>query len=191
MNDQNLDRAFPPLPLFRRRIRADRWAARQNDLLRARLADALRRSGRYLVVSNMRVALTAESRRLVRRASGGYLGVSLPHGGDLPSGGAVVDMVVIDESYAWAGAYAFCWRGAQSALVRRHVETALRRIELVLRSHLRSLGYPVSTATVGIIDGGAEADQADDLTISLSEIGDHFDLPLRILDPRWVKPTAG
>lgn len=166
--------SFPP---ERRRIRLDRHAARQNDLLRTGLAKVLRRSGRYLVVSNMPVPVTAQARRLVRRARGRYLGLSLTAGGEAPSDDVVVDMVVVDAVQGWAGAYAFRWKGAQSPLARRYAETDLRSVELVLKSYLRSCGHPISTVTVGIVDGGADPEQADDLTISLPEIEDHFDLP--------------
>jgi hypothetical protein len=166
--------SFPP---ERRRLRVDRHAARQNDLLRASLAKMLSRSGRYLVVSNMPVPVTDQARQLVRRARGRYLGLSLTADGEAASGDVVVDMVVVDAVQGWAGAYAFRWKGAQSPLVRRHAETDLRSVELVLKSYLRSCGHPISTVTVGIVDGGADPEQADDLTISLPEIEYHFDLP--------------
>jgi hypothetical protein len=168
------------LPPTRRRIRIDVRAARRNDLLRARLADLLRGSGRYAVRRNVRVPLTAESRRWVRRAKGAYVGASLPCG-DGTAESTVIDMVVIDERNGWAGGYAFCWGGSHSSRARRRIAGDLRAAELVLRAYLaRSSASPIATATVGIIDGAANGSESDDLTIALNEIADHFDVPFAL-----------
>jgi hypothetical protein len=176
------------LPPTRRRIRIDIRAARRNDLLRARLADALRGSGRYAVRWNVRVPMTAESRRWVRRAKGAYIGASLPCG-DGTAECTVIDMVVIDERNGWAGGYAFCWGGSHSSRARRRIAGDLRAAELVLRAYLArsSASKCIATVTVGIIDGAANNSESDDLTVSLDEIADHFDirfLPANATSPR-------
>ncbi len=51
------------LPSNRRSIRVQCHDARQNDLLRTDLSDALHRSGGYLVVRNMQGPLTTEAKR--------------------------------------------------------------------------------------------------------------------------------
>jgi hypothetical protein len=177
------------LPTTRRRIRLDVRAARRNDLLRTRLTDALRGSGRYAVRRNVRVPLSAESRRWVRRAKGAYIGASLPCG-DGAGESTRVDMLVIDERNGWAGGYTFCWGGSHSLRARRRIARDLRAVELVLRDYLsRSLApIDVATVTVGIIDGAANNSESDDLTISLDEIPDHFDIrcipPANAASPR-------
>jgi len=165
--------AFPPT---RRRIRIDVRAARRNDLLRARLTDALRGS-RYAVRRNVRVPLSAESRRWVRRAKGAYIGASLPCG-DGTAESTVIDMIVIDERNGWAGGYGFCWGGSHSSRARRRIAGDLRAAELVLRAYLArsSASKDIAAVTVGIIDGAANNSESDDLTISLDEIADHFDI---------------
>ncbi|MFB9268028.1 hypothetical protein ACFFWD_33675 [Bradyrhizobium erythrophlei] len=170
------------VPATRRRVRIDARAARRNDLLRAQLAQALRGSGRYAVRQNVRVPLTAESRRRVHRAKGAYIGGSLPCGDDAGES-ALVDMVVIDACNGWVGGYAFCWGGSHSARARRRIAGELRAVELVLRAHVArsSASKDIATATVGIIDGAADNSESDDLTISLDEIADHFDI--RFLSP--------
>lgn len=165
------------LPMTQRKFRRDMRAARRDDLLRTRLAGALRASGRYAVRRDVRVPLSAESRRWVRQANGAYLGVSLPCG-DHAAERTLVDMVVIDQRNGWAGGYSFCWGGSQSSRARRRIARDLRAVELVLSDYLfRALApVDVATVTVGIIDGAANNSDLDDLTISLNEIPDHFDI---------------
>lgn len=182
---------LPALPPARRRIRPTPTAGRRNDLVRRTVCAALRASGRYEVISNLRVPVTETAREMVRRAAGGYLGVSLPADG--PAEEVVADIVVVDEKAAWAGAYAFCRSDAQSPLARRRVEQDLRGVELVLRSHLnRLLGIEIGTVVVGIIDETADAEHADDLTISAAEIAAHFDVPYGDPDNEtFAMPVAG
>lgn len=165
------------LPPRRRRTRIDVRAARRNDLLRLRLADALRGSGSYTVRRNVRVPLTAESRRCVRLARGAYIGASLPCG-DRAAENTLIDMIVIDERNGWAGGYNFCWGGSHSSRARRRIAGELRAVELVLRAFLaRSAALKrIATVTVGIIDGAASSSETDDLTITLDEIADHFSI---------------
>ena len=176
MNEDDMPTKLPALPPARRRIGPTPTAARRNDLIRRSVVAALRASGRYEVITNFKVPVTRDARDTVRRAAGGYVGISLPADG--PCEEITVDMVVVDENEAWAGAYAFCRRGAQSPLARRRIEQDLRGVELVLRSHLsRLLDTKLCTVVVGIIDGSVDPEHADDLTISASEIAAHFEVP--------------
>jgi hypothetical protein len=89
-------------------------------------------------------------------------------------------MVVMDERNSWAGGYAFCWGRSLSSRARRRIETELRVTELVLRAYLvRSAASNIATVTVGIVNGAADSDESDDLTVSLAEIADHFDIRFR------------
>jgi hypothetical protein len=142
----------------------------------AATGSALRASGKYTIRCNVRVPLTTECRRWVHRAQGAYLGASLPCG-DGTTEGTIVDMVVIDKCNSWAGGYAFCWGGSHSSRTRRRIAGELRAAELVLRAHFtRFLASNIATVTVGIIDGAADGSRSDDLTISLHEIADHFNI---------------
>jgi hypothetical protein len=175
MNEDDKPTKLPALPPERRSIRRAPTAARRNDLIRRSVVAALRASGRYEVITNLKVPVTRDARDTVRRAAGGYVGISLPADG--PCEEITVDMVVVDENEAWAGAYAFCRRGAQSPLARRRVEEDLRAAELVLRAHLaRLLRLDFRTVVVGIIDQSADPEHVDDLTIPASEISDHFEI---------------
>jgi hypothetical protein len=42
----------------------------------------------------------------------------------------------------------------------------------------------ISTVTIGVIDGGVDANSADDVTIALSEVADHFDIDFSPVLPR-------
>lgn len=183
-------RRLPPLPPPRRRTRATRNLARRNDLLRRGVLAALGCSGRYSVVANARIPVPETARAAVRRANGGYVAASFPIEGCCET--VVVDMVVVDERNAWAGAYAFCRYGAQSSLARRRVEDDLRAAELVLRAHLtRLLDVDVRTVVVGIIDNSADPEHADDLTISASEISDHFEIDFVDPEAALGRPPEG
>jgi hypothetical protein len=178
---------LPPLPPSRRRIPAARNPGRRNDVLRRGVLEALRRSGRYSVIANARVPVSETARATVRRAGGGYVAAALPLEGSLDT--VVVDLVVVDERNGWAGAYAFCRRGAQSPLARRRIEEDLRAAELVLRAHLdQILPVPIKTVTVGIIDGSADPDQADDLTVAACEIADLFEIDFENPEPESFDP---
>ncbi|WP_334503190.1 hypothetical protein [Bradyrhizobium sp. AZCC 1678] len=124
--------------------------------------------------------MTAESRRWVRWAKGAYIGTSLPCG-DAAAESTLVDMVVIDERNGWAGGYAFCWGGSHSSRARRRIARDLLAVELVLRAYLArsSASKDIAAVTVGIIDGAAHIAESDDLTLSLDEIADHFDIRCR------------
>jgi hypothetical protein len=165
--------ALPPL---RRRLVHGRHPARRNDLLRRGLVAALRQSGRYSVFTNASVPVPDTARAAVRRAAGGYLAASLPLEGHRFDT-VVLDLLVVDERNGWAGAYAFCRHGAPSNLRRSRIEDDLRAAELVLRAHLaRMVPVHIKTVTVGVIDGSADPEQADDLTIAACEIASHFEI---------------
>jgi hypothetical protein len=184
------ERLFPPLPPPRRRIPTAQHPGRRNDVLRRGVLEALRASGRYSVIANARVPVTEPARAAVRRAGGGYVAAALPIEGTRET--VVVDLVVVDESAGWAGAYSFCRRGAQSPLARRRIEEDLRAAELVLRAHLnRILPAPIKTVTVGIIDGSADPEQTDDITIAACEIADLFEIEFDNPDPESLDPDDG
>jgi len=167
-------RSLPRLPPARRQIGGGRNPGRRNDVLRRGVLDALRGSGRYSVVANARIPVSEAARAAVRRANGGYLAASLPADG---AGETMTVDLVIDASNRWAGAFAFCGRGAQSTLARRRIADDLRAAELMLRAHLvASLAVPIETVTVGIIDGSADPEDSDDITIAASEIADRFEI---------------
>lgn len=90
-----------------------------------RVLAALRRSGRYSVVTNMRVPVPEEAREAVRH---GRRSVATQARCET----VVIDMVVVDAPNGWAGGYAFCSPGAQSLRARHRIEEDLRAAELVL-----------------------------------------------------------
>lgn len=146
-------------------------AARRNDLLRRGVLAALRRSGRYSVVTNMRVRVPEAAREAVRRGRRSLAA-------EARSDTVVIEMVVVDARHGWAGGYAFCSPGAQSPRTRRRIEEDLRAAELVLGAHVsRVLSRGIDTVTVGIIDGSADSEEGDDLTIAASEIAESFEVP--------------
>ena len=165
----------PPLPPRRRGVHGGDDPGRRNDLLRRAVMSALRTSGRYFVVANARLPVTERARTLVKRAGGSFIAASLPIDG--PSETVTVDLLVVDAQNRWGGAYAFCRPGAQTHLARTRIAADLRAAELVLRDHVEArFGVGIDTVTVAIIDGSAEADRTDDLTLTRDEIADHFEI---------------
>ncbi|MDT4738417.1 hypothetical protein [Bradyrhizobium sp. WYCCWR 12699] len=174
-------RSLPRLPPARRKTGSARHPGRCNDILRRGVLAALRASGRYAVFANARIPISDAARAAVRRANGAYVSASFPVDGARET--VTVDLVV-DAANGWAGAFAFCGRGAHSTLARRKIAADLRAAELLLCSHLAaSLGVPVKTVTVGIIDHAADPDDSDDITIAPSEISDRFDIFFPISNP--------
>lgn len=175
-----MEKSRPPLPPPRRRIPAALNPRRRNDLLRRGVLESLRRSGHYSVIANARIPVPESARAAVRRAGGGYVAASLPVEGCCET---VTFDLVVDERNRWAGAFAFCRRGAQSPLARRRIEDDLRAAELVLRAHLvAALAVPIETVIVGIIDGSADPEQADDITIAACEIEGSFGIVFPVLE---------
>lgn len=163
--------SVPDLPPARHQPRPCAEAARRNDLLRRGVLAALRRSGRYSVVTNMRVPVPEEAREAVRRGRRSLAA-------EARSATVVIDMVVVDARHGWAGGYSFCSTGAQSPRTRRRIEEDLRAAELVLGAHVsRVLSRAIDTVTVGIIDGSAGPEEGDDLTIAASELAESFEVP--------------
>lgn len=158
------------------RFRRDRHASRNNHELEQQLLLMLRQCPRYSVRRNVNIPVSWEAQTLVRRTYGAYLGLSLPFD---PSGKYVnAELLLVHEANDWAGAYGFCWAGSRSPCGRRRLARDMRELELVLKSYMNGGGPSrIETVTVGIIDGAANACETDDLTISIEEISDHFDLP--------------
>jgi hypothetical protein len=176
-------RATAKNSMHRGRWRVSADAVRMNHDLDVQLNVALRADGRYRIFRNQRISVDAKCWTAVRTAHGGYVGISIPS----PATGekVIVEMVVVDQCASWAGAYCFCWQGSRSHRARRRLVVHLRAVELVLKSHLlRSVTMDISTVTIGVIDGGVDANSADDVTIALSEVADHFDIDFSPVLPR-------
>jgi hypothetical protein len=178
---------LPALPPPRRGIRPSPEAARRNDLMRRAVVGALRASRRYDVITNLQVPVPQAAREAVRLAHGRYIAASLPIDGACTQ--VTAELVVVDGSEAWAGAYVFCRDHAQSPRARRCVEEDLRSVELVLAAHVSGLlGTQINTVVAGIIDGTADPETSDDLTISLSEIAAHFEVPFGVPEDESLRP---
>ena len=88
------------------RRKPDCEAVRLNYFLERKLVAALQQDPRYVIKRNVIIPTTPESRIVVRRANGGYIGMSLPSDGDVNLT-TNVEMLVVDTTNGWAGAYCF------------------------------------------------------------------------------------
>jgi hypothetical protein len=95
-------------------------AVRLNYFLERKLVAALQQDPRYMIRRNVTVPATAELRIVVRRANGGYIGMSLRPDGDVNLT-TNVEMLVVDTTNGWAGAYCFCWSDSRSPRARRRL----------------------------------------------------------------------
>ena len=77
-----------------------------------------------MIKRNVTVPTTPESRIVARRANGGYIGMSLRSDGDVNLT-TNVEMLVVDTTNGWAGAYCFCWSDSRSPRARRRLAREL------------------------------------------------------------------
>lgn len=147
---------------------------RRLDVFRDGISSAIQRSGRFQVRRNETVRLSTDAIRLIKKAKGSYLGLSLPSSPDCPIHTSL-DLLLIDEREQWAGGFVFTFKRARSPRANRRIERDIRAAELVLRAHVRSAGWKsIGTVTVGIIADEPTSDFADDLIVSAKELEDRL-----------------
>jgi hypothetical protein len=120
------------------RRKPDCEAVRLNYFLERKLVTALQQDPRYVIKGNVSIPTTPASRIAVRRANGGYIGMSLRSDGDANSI-TNVEMLVVDTTNGWAGAYCFCWSDSRSPRARRRLTLSMAATS-VTRTSSRSSG---------------------------------------------------
>ncbi len=106
------------------RRKPDCEAVRLNYFLDRKLVAALQQDQRCVIKRNVTIPTTPESRIVVRRANGGYIGTSLRSDGDVNLT-TNAEMLVVDTTSGCAGACCFCRSDSRSPRARRRLAREL------------------------------------------------------------------
>ena len=166
---------------------------RHGHLLELGIVTALRASGRFEVLTNVVVPITAAADSIVASNPAETLErISLRY--DAPTVRTVnMDFVVVDAEAGWAGAYD-CKRG-NGALTQRLLRPLVRDVEcagLLLRSFLRDRGYTtIDRVAVGLVDIYGSSGAPEQLVVNLADLDAHFGVPVTsVLDAMNSRLTA-
>lgn len=153
---------------------------RHGILLERAFVEALQASGRYEVLHNPCIPITAAADGLVGSNSAPNLArIHLRY--DQPAARSVnQDMVVIDVAAGWAGAYSVKRGGGDMGpRLRKPLERDVASVRLLLRSYLRDQGYStVDTVTSACIDWFGGAGLPPHLTLLGPDVDTHFGVPV-------------
>lgn len=153
---------------------------RHGILLEKAFVEALQASGRFEVLHNCIIPITAAADGLVASNTAESLArLSLRY--DQPAIRSVnQDLVVIDTRAGWAGAYSVKRGGGDMGpRLRKPLERDVASVRLLLRSYLRDLGYStIDTTTSACIDYFGAAGLPPHLTVQGSDVDAHFGVPL-------------
>ncbi|MGU3451920.1 hypothetical protein [Methylobacterium sp. 391_Methyba4] len=153
---------------------------RHGILLEKAFEEALRASGRFEVLHNPTIPITAAADGLVASNTAESLArLSLRY--DQPAVRSVnQDLVVIDIASGWAGAYSIKRGGGDMGpRLRKPLERDVASVRLLLRSYLRDQGYTtIDTVTSACIDWFGAAGLPPHLTVHGPDVDAHFGVPV-------------
>ncbi|WP_345818969.1 hypothetical protein ABC766_16205 [Methylobacterium fujisawaense] len=153
---------------------------RHGILLEKAFVEALKASGRFEVLHNPTIPITASADGLVSSNTAECLArLSLRY--DQPAVRSVnQDLVVIDVAAGWAGAYAVKRGGGDMGpRLRKPLERDVASVRLLLRSYLRDQSYStIDTTTSACIDWFGAAGLPPHLTVQGPDVDAHFGVPV-------------
>jgi hypothetical protein len=153
---------------------------RHGILLEKAFVEALQASGRFEVLHNPTIPITAAADGLVVSNTAESLArISLRY--DQPANRSVnQDLVVIDTAAGWAGAYSVKRGGGDMGpRLRKPLERDVAAVRLLLRSYLRDQGYStIDTTTSACIDWFGAAGLPPHLTVHGPDVDAHFGVPV-------------
>ena len=153
---------------------------RHGILLEKAFVEALQTSGRFEVLHNPTIPITAAADGLVVSNTAESLArISLRY--DQPTNRSVnQDLVVIDTAAGWAGAYSVKRGGGDMGpRLRKPLERDVAAVRLLLRSYLRDQGYTtIDTTTSACIDWFGAAGLPPHLTVHGPDVDTHFGVPV-------------
>jgi hypothetical protein len=154
---------------------------RHGLLLERAFVEALEASGRFEVLHNHAIGLTAAADSVAAANSPENLArIALRY--DQPTVRTIYqDLVVIDAEAGWAGAYSVKRGGGDMGpRLRKPLERDVAAVRLLLRAHLRDQGYDtVDLVTSACIDWFGSAGLPPHLTVLGTEVDQHFGAPVR------------
>jgi hypothetical protein len=144
------------------------------------VAAALKKSGRYIVMSNVSIPITQQAMDLLAQSGDRDL-AEIRLNVDSPSDRMMeVDLVVVDLQASLAGGWEVKRGNGETELrKRRLIELDLRAVRLVLASYLSKCGYHgIKTVMTGIIDYYGKSKFSEALTITRMTIDERFGVPV-------------
>lgn len=153
---------------------------RHGILLEKAFVEALESSGRFEVLHNPIIPITAAADGLLGSNTAESLArLNLRY--DQPAVRSVnQDLVVIDASCGWAGAYSIKRGGGDMGpRLRKPLERDVASVRLLLRAYLRDQGYStVDVTTSACIDWFGAAGLPPHLTVQGPDVDAHFGVPV-------------
>lgn len=153
---------------------------RHGILLEKAFVEALKASGRYEVLHNPTIPITAAADGLVASNTAESLArLNLRY--DQAAVRVVnQDIVVVDVAAGWAGAYSIKRGGGDMGpRLRKPLERDVAAVRLLLRSYLRDHGYStVDVCTSACIDWFGAAGLPAHLTVPGTDVDAHFGVPV-------------
>ena len=153
---------------------------RHGILIEKAVFEALSASGRYEVLHNATIPITAAADGLVASNTAESLArLNLRY--DQPAARSVNhDLIVIDVAAGWAGAYSVKrGNGDMGPRLRKPLERDVASVRLLLRSFLRDQGYStIDVVTSACIDWFGNAGLPPHLTVQGPDVDAHFGVPV-------------
>ena len=154
---------------------------RHGLLLETAIAEALKASDRFIVLTNVSLPLTKGAKQLLAARNPDENLAKIKLAADLEADGIVkVDLVVVDPDTGWAGAYEVKrGNGATEHRKRRPIVQSLRASRLVLASHVEQLDYgPITNTTSAVIDYYGASGFDPNFTLTRDQLDEHFGVPV-------------
>jgi hypothetical protein len=153
---------------------------RHGLLIQRVLADILAASGRFEVLTETPVPITAAALDLLVSDNSEKDLASIKLKSDSRVERSVmVDIVVIDEAKRWAGVYDVKrGNGETTWKTRKPIENDLRAARLVLQSYLKKLGHDVDHVDSAVIDYYGNSGFPRNIKINGDELDRHFGIPI-------------
>jgi hypothetical protein len=153
---------------------------RHGLLIQRMLADILASSGRFEVLMESPIPITAAALDLLASKNSERDLASIKLKSDSRVERSVpVDLIVIDEDKRWAGAYDVKrGNGETTWKTRKTIENDLRAARLVLQSHLKKLGHDIDHVDSAVIDYYGSSGFPRNIKINGNELDRHFGVPI-------------
>jgi len=153
---------------------------RHGLLIQRMLADILASSGRFEVLMEAPIPITAAALDLLASENSEKDLSSIKLKSDSRVERSVmVDIIVIDEDKRWAGVYDVKrGNGETTWKTRKPIENDLRAARLVLRSYLKKLGHDIDHVDSAVIDYYGSSGFPRNIKINGNELDRHFGVPI-------------
>jgi hypothetical protein len=154
---------------------------RHGLLIQRTLGDALAASGRFEIMTEVRVPITEAAQDLLTSNNSHRDLAKIQLKADSKTTRMVpLDLIVVDTESGWAGVYDVKrGNGMTESRKRGPIELDLRAARLVLASFLAKCGYDgIRTVTSAVIDFYGASGFSKDMKLTKDELDEHFGVPV-------------